>query len=836
MNKGRLHLLSVLFSLFICYGATGADPRNAALDLSPAKWIWYPCQRTLQNTFVQFRKEFTLEEAPAEAKGWILADSRYRMFVNGRRVQFGPAPCDPRWQEADPVDIAGYLAEGRNVIAVEVCYFGTGDGTVPFGKPGLILNIDIDGKSIVSDSSWSCLLSRSWPPGQYKRAYLRSLQESFDARLYPYGWDEPDFSQGKDWVAAAEISKGGDKPSVCNSAKDYLWGSYAIGENQQIRRRSIPMLAESEIPVSSLEESIWLEWERPVEDFFDVMAKDCFNTVRESSARAEGDGVWTVCPDGEKSAVLTFSFEEQGVGWPFFTIDAPEGTVVEMLVHEAHEVGGPALMNSHFNSWSRFVCREGSNTFEPFDFESFRWLQLHIRNFDRPVTISSVGMRRRIYPWKASPEICISDPVIQKVADAAVNTLYNCAQETLVDGMARERQQYSGDGSHQMHSVFQTLGDSALPFRFINTFSQGSSVEGYFMDSWPAWDRLARLIERQMGLSGWGPLIDHGIGFCFDCWNYYLYTGDLSGLEEVYPRLLKFFTFLKDLTSDEDCLVPAENLGLCTVYIDHSAYKKDRHKQLPLNLYVAAMCTEALSPLCRAMGDEESAHLAEEYGKSILDACRKKFWDSLREVYVTNLPWEKEEGEVRFDDRSLSLALIYDLCPEGCSGNCLDILASRPASLGQCYPCNAVWPLWALTKYHRIDVVLSDLREKWGTMSSVHDNNTLQEFWTARPDEGSQWSHCAMFPLLALTQGIAGVYPLEPGGRRVRMEPQLGDLEHVSFDIHTSEGPVSFSCRKKGRHRRLTLTIPESVSVELHLDQGKQIHELGAGQYSFNID
>ena len=819
----------LLLSLFSCLSGLGADLRNAPVDLSPARWIWYPCGRTLQNTFVQFRKEFTLESAPAEAKGWILADSRYKLYVNGERVQFGPAPCDPRWQEADPVDIAAYLTEGSNVLAVEVCFFGTGDGTTPFGKPGLIMSVDIDGRKIVTDDSWSCLLSRSWAPGQYKRAYLRSLQESFDARLYPYGWDTAGYPQTAEWVTAAEISEDGNKPSVCSSSKDYLWGSYAIGGGQQIRCRSIPPMKEHKVPVAGLVESVWLEWKRPVEDYFDVMAKDCFNVVRQSSAEDVGEGAWIVRPDAGKAAVLTFSFEEQGVGWPYFTIDAPEGTTVEMLVHEAHEPGGPALMNSHFNSWTRFVCKEGKNRFETFDFESFRWVQLHIRNFNRPVTVSSVGMRRRQYPWKAEPQIKVSDPVIQKVMDAAVNTLYNCAQETLVDGMARERQQYSGDGSHQMHSVFQVLGDSALPFRFINTFSQGSSIEGYFMDSWPAWDRLARTVERQMDLSGWGPILDHSIGFCFDCWHYYMYTGDLSGLEEVYPRLLKFLSYLKGLTDTKDGLVPAVNLGMCSVYIDHFAYRQDRHKQLPLNLYIAAMCSNALAPLCRAMGDADSASAVEEYGAAILDGCRKKFWDASREVYVTNLPWEKEEGGPRYDDRSLSTALIFDLCPEGMYRHCLDILASRPEELGQCYPCNAVWPLWALVKYHRMDVVLSDLRGRWGAMRSVGDNNTLQEFWTAAPDEGSQWSHCAMYPLIALTQGIAGVYPLEPGGRKVRMEPQVGDLKEIEFDVQTSGGPIHFLYRRG----RLELTVPESVSVELHLRN--DVRELTSGTYSFKL-
>jgi len=75
------------------------------LDLSPARWIWYPSERTLQNTFILFRKEINIDKDKVSAKGWVIADSRYQLFVNGQRVQWGPAPFDPRWQEADPVEI-----------------------------------------------------------------------------------------------------------------------------------------------------------------------------------------------------------------------------------------------------------------------------------------------------------------------------------------------------------------------------------------------------------------------------------------------------------------------------------------------------------------------------------------------------------------------------------------------------------------------------------------------------------------------------------------------------------------------------------------------------------
>ena len=134
-------ILFFIIGIVFCLSSFATDTRSTALDLSPAKWIWYPAGRTLQNTFVLFRKDIILDKKPHKAIGWILADSRYRLFVNGKRIQWGPAPSDPRWQEADPIDLTAFLTEGKNVIAVEVCFFGSGDGTHPMGKPGFILNL-----------------------------------------------------------------------------------------------------------------------------------------------------------------------------------------------------------------------------------------------------------------------------------------------------------------------------------------------------------------------------------------------------------------------------------------------------------------------------------------------------------------------------------------------------------------------------------------------------------------------------------------------------------------------------------------------------------------------
>jgi len=83
----------------------------------------------------------------------------------------GPAPCDPRWLEADPIELGPYLKEGRNVIAIEVCYFSNGEGTWAAGAPGMIFQLNLEGQQIVSDASWQCRLDRAHPPGMYRRSF-----------------------------------------------------------------------------------------------------------------------------------------------------------------------------------------------------------------------------------------------------------------------------------------------------------------------------------------------------------------------------------------------------------------------------------------------------------------------------------------------------------------------------------------------------------------------------------------------------------------------------------------------------------------------------------------
>jgi alpha-L-rhamnosidase len=796
-------------------------------DLSPARWIWYPSGRTLQNTFVLFRRELQLAAAPRRATGWIAADSRYRLEVNERRVQWGPAPSDPRWAEADPVDLTACLTPGKNAIGLCVLFYGVGDGTWPIGKPGFLFWLEIehaDGRleKLVSDGTWSTCVCRAWLPGHYKRWYLRALQEEFDARLYPFGWSSASFQPDSNWLPAMPLEGSPNRPALSTGYYEYMLDVGSGPADAELRPRSIPLLRESWVPAVRLTEAFWFSWRISPRDYFDFRVPDAFQAEPASDIRESDAGQWTVELTANRAAVLTFEFEEQIVGWPAFTIEAPAGTTIELLVHEAHARGGPPLLNTHFDSWSRFVCRDGQNHFETFDFESLRWLQLHIHDTQGRVTVSGVRVRRRVFPWPNQALVRSSEPALQRLFDASVNTLNNCAQETLVDGMARERQQYSGDGGHQSHAVHLAFGEHRLVARYLSTFSQGLTKDGYFLDCWPAYDRLARLVERQLDLSGWGPILDHGVGFMFDCWSHYLYTGDLDALREPYPRLVRFAHYLQTLVA-ADGLLPVEHLGIPSVWIDHVAYQHQRQKQCAFNLYAAAALQHALAPMCLAFDQRPQARAIGQFGKALQTAAVRKFWSRERRLFVNNLPWLAEEKAPRTCDRSLATAILFDQCPKGQIQPSVHQLVSCPAEMGFSYPANAGWRLWALTKAGRADVIVSDLRQRWAPMRSVIENNTLQEDWSATHDSGLQWSHCAVVPLYITFHGLLGLKPITPGFQRFELRPQFADLADLEATAFTVKGPISVKSRGRPGEREVEFGLPPAAEGELVLPAGEQV-------------
>lgn len=809
-------------------GATLTIPADAQ-----AAWLWYPSERTLPNTFVLFRRVVNLPAKPRAAPVWVSADSRYLLTVNGVRVHFGPAPCDPRALEADPIDLAPYLRAGENVIGATVLFYGSGDGTWVLGKPGFLMVGHIDGGANVrvdSNEAWLCHLCQSWRPGHAKRSYLRALQEEFDARLHPIGWDLPGFKPDTRWHKPMLLDAPATRPPLTSSYRDEFTDVGANDLDLHVVPRAIPLLVESPV-AGKFVEAHRVAWRIPVSEYFDFRVPNACSHAGAARVQTAGNSV-VFTADAKYGVALTYVLPEQMVGFPRFQITAPAGTTVEVMIQESHVPNSVPVMNTHRHSWARFVCREGKNEFTHFDFESCRFVQLHVHGAQGSVRIDNVGLLRRTYPFAHKPLVEVGDPSLQKLVDASFNMIANNAQETLVDGMGRERQQYSGDIGHGVIALHGLLGEARLPSRFLSTWSQGLTVDGYFLDCWPATDRLNRLAQRQLGITPWGPLLDHGVGFMFDCHNHWMYSGKLNDVKIPTQRLFRFFEYLRAQVTPEG-LLPVEDLGVPTVWIDHDAFLQQKHKQCAYNLYVVAALSKALGPLAQALGEGKRSKEILAFARRLHGATVAKFWDAGAKMFVANLPWAPSEGGVRLDDRSLATSVLFDLCPKHQSEAATRALIEKPKILGLSYPANVVWNVWALGAAGRGDAVVDELRTRWVNLKSVHENNTLSEHWVVEADSRAQWSHAPLAPLLAFPMVFAGVRPTSPGFATAEIAPQLAGLPRMKVGVHTPLGPIVVQADGAPTHRNVALSIPTGVAALLVVSPKESLNlaKAGPGKY-----
>lgn len=124
---------------------------SSPFEPEKCKWIWTANydDSAAHGQFVLFRKCFTLAQTPvSENLLYVSADTRYRLYLNGESISFGPAKSYlSRWYY-DTVNITPYLKPGVNVLAAKVLRFSSShDGCVSMIRsalPGLILSCEIE--------------------------------------------------------------------------------------------------------------------------------------------------------------------------------------------------------------------------------------------------------------------------------------------------------------------------------------------------------------------------------------------------------------------------------------------------------------------------------------------------------------------------------------------------------------------------------------------------------------------------------------------------------------------------------------------------------------------
>ena len=370
------------------------------------KWIW---STESIHKAIRFRKTFTLNEAPKKVRGWIAADVRYRMWINGVLASRGPAdvgrdydspPCGP-WFE-DVRDLTRFFVPGKNVIAVEVLPFAVVGNEWPLDHPGLKVDLEIEGvnktrRVVATDSTWRCITAEDLDQAGAKNGFR------FNMAAEPVGWQESDFD-------------------------DVRWKAAVVTDNQ------IPTLvSELAPPLEAILPSVGVT----------RVSRGVSANPHTGGATFSHDGSYTV----QYGHILS--------GYVGLKVHGHDGARLLIMPNE-HDAPG-------HNREAEIILREGEQTVEIPYFDSFSVVNIQAEDVVKPIQIEDVRCVFTSYPVQYRGSFSCSSPEFTRLWEVCRWCTQICMQTHHLDS-PHHQEPVSDAGDYLIESLngFYTFGDGTL--------------------------------------------------------------------------------------------------------------------------------------------------------------------------------------------------------------------------------------------------------------------------------------------------------------------------------------------------------------------------------------
>ncbi|MHA1732907.1 MAG: alpha-L-rhamnosidase-related protein [Promethearchaeota archaeon] len=794
----------------------------------PAETV--PIRREEVNVYLLARHRVEVDPGlPLErATLHITADSRYKLFINGKYIGRGINRCEAFYWYYDTYDLTGDLRVGDNVLAIHARYYGLdfayytrpggrGLDRLNAGKGGLLFDLElayaggrvewvgsgVDTRVVVNSGEKSDVPLKNDALG---------FVEVFDSREVPRDWNELDFDDS-----------GWERPLVL----DYPVKTLIPDENHPLHEHvEFPseVLRVGENPDANLE----LDEEDKAEVDFNVehmlegpiggLAKFDVEGV---DALVGGRGPCVVTPragsDGRVLAIF-LRFEREVVGYPRLVVEGPAGTVVDIIPSEKARDDLPALDFLATKRGSRLVLRGGKQFFEQWDWEGYLYVLLKVRNLSGRLTIHQVATNVTHMRLEERGKFECSDPALGDLWRACAHTLKCCAIDGYLDCPSREQRSYLGDAYTEALVANACFGEARLTKKLIYDTAFGQRKDGITYSFHPG-----DAIEQ-----------NHIIpDYCF-YWmqiaeDYHAYYGDERALRDLYPHFVRALDwFWKYVDPDTGLL---SDLPYWT-FIDWSFPRDKPGKWAILNAQFADVL-RFVGSLAGQFGDTFHAEKYSSHAAAIRPTIDATFWDEgegcYRDYYhegglhglsfmtnaylvvkgITDDPAKVESIVDRVFDHPSSeeneRAQIDDYYTKRQSHHAFGEALKERVVVAQPFFMHHVNKFFV--QAGRTDLLAKFLR-KWLPMLQLGPTKTIWETWSIHGSECHAW---AATPAHDLSIYVLGVSPLAPGFGVLGIAPNPLDLEWARGTYPTCRGDVGVSWSTKKDSGGLVLEVEVEV-------------------------
>ncbi|HEY7305774.1 MAG TPA: family 78 glycoside hydrolase catalytic domain [Bryobacteraceae bacterium] len=766
-----------------------------------AHWIDVPGASPYDYGVYYFRRAFELPARPEHFVVYVSADNRYQLFVNGNRVSWGPARGDLTHWRYETVDIAPQLRGGKNVLAAVVWNGGPLRAVAQItDRTGFILQAERLQDAVVNTGrAWKSVRDKAYlpqpiPPDQVTGYHALDANEHFDASLYPWGWERPDFDDGA-WMPAEELSHG-----ALRDAQD-------APNRWMLIPRPIPM--EEQVP----------------ERLKDVRKAE---GVSVSAGFLSGQAPLRIPPHTKASLLLDQAYLT--TAYPELTVSEGRGAKVDLRYAEALYVQkggrGQAPIKANRNDVTGKQFYGPSDTYiadggfhriyRPLYWRTYRYIELNIETQDQPLTLDDLKATFTGYPFERRAEFQVSDSPrneeLQRILSTGWRTARLCAHETYMDCPFYEQLQYAGDTRIQaMVSLYMT-GDARLMKNAIALLNSSRTAEGATYSRAPSY--LQQYIP---------PFSLWWIGMVHDYW---MYVDDPQFVKEMLPGVRAVLEFYRRFQKPEgslarmpwwnfvdwvkqwpDGVAPANTDGSSSAALD---------LQLTLAYGWAADLERSIGK--KGLADEDSA-AADQLKEAVL----RMDWDPARALFA-------DQPEHRTYSQQVNTLAVLARVIQGKQAQELMQKVISDSSLAQSTIYFRAYTNGALREAGLGDKYL-EMLGPWREM--LEEGLTTWAEWNG-PDTRSDCHAWGASPNFELIRTIAGIESEAPGFQKVRVAPNPGTLDEVDARMPHPKGEIRVKLKQQGGKLSADVDLPSGITGEFNWKGAKR--ELSAGSNHLMAD
>lgn len=374
------------------------------------------------------------------------------------------------------------------------------------------------------------------------------------------------------------------------------------------------------------------------------------------------------------------------------------------------------------------------------------------------------------YDESHSGTFACSDKLLNKIWEVGAYTMDLTTREFFLDGIKRDRWTWSGDAIQSYLMNYYLRFDTECVKRTIRQLRGKDPVTAHI-----------------------NTIMDYTFYWFKSILDYYQYTGDLTFISEMYPKMCTLMDYVLERTNSDGLVEGKADDWIFVDWVDFPMHKRGVLAFEQILFYKALMTMHTCATLL---------HQADPYqqlAENVIGKTRKLLWNDDCQAWEHAI--EKSEINHQITKFPNMFAILYDIVDDATKRNIVDSVMENNKIDPITTPYMRFYELEALCMMGRQTQVLQEIRNYWGGM--LREGAT--SFWEKYIPSEQGTEHLAMYgrpygkslchawgasPVYLLGRYFLGIQPTQPGYATWEARPNLADLEWMEGRVPTPNGII----------------------------------------------